>query len=210
MTVSDSNLSVLSKITYPDNSTTTYLYENAKYPLALTGLIDGKNLRYATWEYDIKGRAVSSEHANGAEKWFFDYTGVDSGQRKISVTNPLGKETIYTFNVVGGKRLVTRVDGVQTSYCGAASKMNEYFNDGRLRLKTDWKGNTTTYSYNTFGQEISRTEAFGTPQARTITTEWHPDFYVKTRVVEGGKETLFTYDDSGRLLSATVNPLPIQ
>ena len=38
----------------------TYLYENASYPSALTGITDENGNRYATWSYDGNGRASSA------------------------------------------------------------------------------------------------------------------------------------------------------
>ncbi|MCO3156978.1 RHS repeat protein, partial [Pseudomonas aeruginosa] len=45
-----------------------YHYENSQNPRLLTGITDENGARYATWTYDDQGRAISSEHANGAEK----------------------------------------------------------------------------------------------------------------------------------------------
>ena len=193
-------------VTRPDNTQRIYHYEDTRFPTYLTGITDERGVRYATWTYDAQGRAISSEHAGGTDKTLLAFNADGS----TTVTNPLGKQTTYHFDDIAGARRVTQVEGHATASCEGANQNYTYTPEGWLASKTDWKGNATTYSYNTFGQEISRTEASGTPDARTITTEWHPDFYVKTRVVEGGKETLYTYDDNGRLLSTTTNPLPIQ
>ncbi|MEO5861775.1 MAG: DUF6531 domain-containing protein, partial [Burkholderiales bacterium] len=72
----------LSSVTYPDNTPGNsadnpkriYLYNEAAYttgtslPNAMTGLADENGVRFATWTYDHLGRAISSEHAGGAEK----------------------------------------------------------------------------------------------------------------------------------------------
>jgi len=197
---------ILSSVQRPDQAQRIYHYEDSRFPTYLTGITDERGVRYATWTYDDQGRAISSEHAGGTDKTLLAFNADGS----TTVTNPLGKQTTYHFDDIAGARRVTQVEGHATTSCEGANQNYTYSPEGLLASKTDWKGNTSTYSYNTFGQEISRTEASGTPEARTITTEWHPDFYVKTRVVEGGKETLYTYDDNGRLLSTTTNPLPIQ
>lgn len=103
--------------------------------------------------------------------------------------------------------MVTRVEGHATANCAGANQNYTYTPEGWLASKTDWKGVQTTYTYNSLGQETSRTEAFGTPEAKTITTEWHPTLYLKTKVTEPGKETLYSYDANGNLLSQTVNSL---
>ncbi|WP_143517987.1 DUF6531 domain-containing protein, partial [Pseudomonas sp. PIC25] len=43
-----------------------YHYEDPRNPKLLTGITDERGIRYATWTYDDQGRAISSEHANGA------------------------------------------------------------------------------------------------------------------------------------------------
>ncbi|TBU99722.1 hypothetical protein DNK34_24100 [Pseudomonas dryadis] len=49
-----------------------------------------------------------------------------------------------------------------------------------------------------------RTEASGTEQARTITTEWHPSLFLPLTVTEPDRITHYQYDDQGRPLSRTV------
>ncbi|MBU3059597.1 DUF6531 domain-containing protein, partial [Pseudomonas indica] len=51
----------------------TYHYGVNSQPLLLTGITDERGIRYATWTYDDQGRAISSEHANGAEKVTLSY-----------------------------------------------------------------------------------------------------------------------------------------
>ncbi|MEO1427158.1 MAG: RHS repeat domain-containing protein, partial [Pseudomonadota bacterium] len=77
-------------------------------------------------------------------------------------------------------------------------------NNGQLSKVTDWKGNVTTYIHNHRGQELSRTEASGTPHARTIFTHWHPAFNLPIKITAPARETVMTYDTNGRLLSRQV------
>ncbi|MGZ3241234.1 MAG: RHS repeat domain-containing protein, partial [Burkholderiaceae bacterium] len=63
----------IQSVTYPDTKTKTYLYNESAYTggnnlvNALTGILDENGARYATWNYDAQGRAISSEHAGGVE-----------------------------------------------------------------------------------------------------------------------------------------------
>lgn len=50
------------------NRTRKYLYADSGNAGLMVGIIDEQGTRYATWTYDDQGRAISSEHANGAEK----------------------------------------------------------------------------------------------------------------------------------------------
>lgn len=70
-----------------------YHYADAHNPKLLTGITDERGIRYATWTYDDQGRAVSSEHANGAEKITLRFNTDGS----TTVTNALGKQTVYRF-----------------------------------------------------------------------------------------------------------------
>jgi YD repeat-containing protein len=194
---------LLTTVTRPGNTTRIYHYEDTRFPSALTGITDERGKRYATWAYDAQGRAISSEHAGGAEKTLLSFNADGS----TTVTNALNKQTLYRFADIAGARRVVKVEGQPTANCAGANQDYTYTNEGWLASKTDWKGIKTTYQYNALGQEISRTDAYGTPEARTVTTEWHPTLYVKTKVTEPTQETTFTYDANGRLLNQSVRTL---
>lgn len=87
-------LSATSKPGSPTTST-AYHYEVTGDPGALTGKsVNG--LRYSTYAYDASGRARLSEH-NGWERFKFTYTPGANGAMTVLETNPLGKQTTYTF-----------------------------------------------------------------------------------------------------------------
>ena len=197
---------LITQVTRPDNTTRIYHYEDTRFPTALTGITDERGARYATWTYDAQGRAISSEHAGGAEKTLLTFNADGS----TTVTNALNKQTIYRFADIAGARRVTKVEGQPTANCAGANQDYTYTPEGWIASKTDWKGIKTTFTYNTVGQEISRTEAFGTSDARTVTTEWHPTLFVKTKITEPEKETIYTYDANGRLLNQTVQSISAQ
>ncbi|RMM03860.1 YD repeat-containing protein [Pseudomonas savastanoi] len=70
-----------------------------------------------------------------------------------------------------------------------------------MLTKTDAKGLVTTYTYDDRGLEVSRTEASGTPVARTITTEWDPARFLPVKTVDDQRITSYRYDDQGREIS---------
>jgi len=199
-------LGLITKVTRPDSTTRIYHYEDSRFPTALTGITDERSARYATWAYDAQGRAISSEHAGGAEKTMLAFNADGS----TTVTNALNKQTIYRFADIAGARRVTKVEGQPTANCIGANQDYTYTPEGWIASKTDWKGIKTTFTYNALGQEISRTEAFATPEARTVTTEWHPTFFVKTKVTEPEKETIYSYDANGRLLNQSTQSISAQ
>ena len=157
-------------------------------------------VRYATWGYDAQGRANSSSHAGGVD----DYTLTYNADGTITETNPLGKQTIYTYTVINGLRKITKVDGVASAHCPAANMAYTYNSSGYLASTTDWEGNLTTYTTDQNGLETSRVEAVGTPEERTITTTWVPSLRLPDVITEAGKTTDYGYDADGRMTSVTV------
>jgi YD repeat-containing protein len=178
-------------------------YEDTRNNALLTGITDERGVRYATWSYDDQGRAISSEHANGTERIAIEYKS-DGG---ASVTNELGKVANYEFQTILGVKRITAIEGEPSANCPMSNSTFTYDERGLLKTKTDNKGNLTTYTYNTRGLEVSRTEAAGTPQARTVTTEWHPTLFLPVTVTEPSRITTYTYDAQGRLLSQTSTAL---
>ncbi len=188
-----------------DNPRRQYHYEDPNFPHALTGITDENGVRYATWSYDAQGRAISSEHAGGVDKTTLDYTYLeDATDPRVTVTNPLGKQATYHLTTIHGVRKVTQVEGHPSASCAGANKAYQYDANGNVISKTDWNGVTTTYTYDLDRNlELGRTEAAGTPEARTITTEWHPQFRLPTRVIEPNKITEYSYSPQGQLLNRT-------
>ncbi len=193
----------LETLTYPDetpadsndNPTRVYHYEDTNFIHALTGITDETGNRFASWGYDAQGRAIFSEHA-GAERSDVVYN-VDG---TTTITNSLGQVRTYHFETHNSVYLTSQVDGEQCVSCGGTTQRTTYDANGFVASRTDFNGNTTTYINDARGLELSRTEAVGTPQERTITTEWHPTFRLPTKITEPGKITTFTYDAQGRLL----------
>ncbi|UTW46349.1 RHS repeat protein [bacterium SCSIO 12696] len=199
----------LVSIVYPNSAVArTYHYENASYPNALTGITDENGARFATWAYDSEGRAISSEHHGSTEKVTLDYTHIDdSVDPRVTATNALGKQTTYHFTTIHGVRKVTQVEGHQSVHCAAANKTYTYDTNGFLASKTDWLGNLISYTRDTKGQELSRTEAAGTPDERVFTTEWHPTLNLPTKITSSDYELIYSYDSGGNLLSTQRNDL---
>jgi len=180
-------------------STRLYVYEDTSFPRALTGIIDENGSRFATWTYDSEGRAISSEHAGGVDKGIVQYLG-DS----VRLESSLGKATVFKFKSTQGARRLVSISGEPSPNCPSSNSTFTYDDQGLLKTKTDNKGIVTTYDYNERGLEVSRTEASGTAQARTVTTEWHPSLYLPLAVTEPDRVTRYQYDDQGRQLSRTI------
>jgi RHS repeat-associated protein len=191
----------LTSVTHPDSTTRRYLYQNTTYPDHLTGLIDESGSLFASWTYDSQGRATSSQHAGGA-----DLTKVAYTNGGATVTDARGNVHTYTLTTQYGLVKPATISGVGCGCSsGAGDKAFTYDDNGFLSSLTDFDGNVTTYVYNAKGEETSRTEASGTPLARTIATTWSPTFHLPAKIVEPNRTTTFNYDPSnGNLLSKSV------
>jgi len=95
----------LSTATYPDGTSRKYVYEDSRFPWALTGIIDEKGVRYASWSYDAEGRAISSQHPNGAERVDVTYNADGS----TTVTDATGGRRTYHFQMIDGQLKPTQI-----------------------------------------------------------------------------------------------------
>lgn len=170
---------------------------------ALTGK-SFNGVRYSTFTYSLDGFATSTEH-NGLEKHSFLYTPGADGLLTVKETNPLGKQTTYVFK--NGKQQT--VTGHPSTNCPAASyALIEYDTSGNPVMSSDFNNSQTASSYNARGQRLTKTEAYGTAQARTTQYEWDPSFDRLVSVtVLGVSKTNYAYTPDNRLASETVTNL---
>ncbi|QHF11179.1 RHS repeat protein [Pseudomonas syringae UB303] len=174
-----------------------FFYDDTRNVGLLTGITDERGVRFATWFYDEKGRAISSQHSGGAGLTQVAYNADGSS----TVTNELGKTTVYQYQQIGGIKRVTSIQGEPSANCPASNSSYTYNDRGLVLTKTDAKGLITTYEYNDRGLEISRTEASGTTLARITTTEWDPNRFLPIKVIEPNRITVYSYDNQGRELT---------
>jgi RHS repeat-associated protein len=201
---------------------TTYLYENASFPKHITGMIDNRGVRTGTFVYDAEGRAISSELANGADKVTVAYSEDVSGTTLLSVnrtvTNALGKQTVYKYGVVAhvdlfdvfdaytmsaGAVRLTSVDGIASTNCPASNVPLTYDAAYNPATTTDAEGRVTAYVRDSKGRPTSITEGSGKPEATTRTITYHPTLNVPATIIEPGLTTTYTYT-TGRLTSMTL------
>jgi YD repeat-containing protein len=174
-------------------------YEKPNKANLLTGITDERGVRFTTWTFDDQDRATSSEHAGGVEHGDVAYNADGSS----TVINEFGKKSIYRFVTIDGVKRVSAIEGEALGSCPMSNSTFTYDARGLLKTKSDNKGFVTTYIYNTRGLEITRTEATGTPQARTTTTTWHATLNLPLTVTEPGRVTTYSYDAQGRQLNQT-------
>jgi len=189
----------ISQVTSPGPHTRTYHYEDVGDASALTGITDENGQRFSTYAYDTAGRAVLSEHAGGAERYTFTY----NGDGTTLVTDPLSASRTYGFQTAQAVRRLAAISGLACPSCGPAAQTFDV--NGNIASRADWNGNITTYQYDLARNlETSRTEASGSPQARTITTTWNATFRLPETMTEPGRETTMSYDGAGNMLPRSV------
>jgi RHS repeat-associated protein len=189
----------LISVTYPDNTVRKYVYENTSFPNALTGIVDENGNRFATFAYDSQGRATSTQHAGGAELTSVAY----NSDGTSTVTDARGNIHSYNLTTQFGLVKPTAITGAPMPSVGGSAF--SYDGNGFISSKADYDGNVTTYTHDTRGDETSRTEASGTPLARTINTTWSSTFHLPTLITEPtGRTIAFSYDTHGNLLTRTV------
>ncbi len=187
----------LASIVFPDNATRTYVYNEPANTggvnlfTALTGIVDENGARFATFQYDAQERVVATEHAGGAQRYTLTY-----GASGTTVTDPLGATRSYGFQLTLGAFKNTGVSGPACPACGPAGQ--SFDANGNVSSRADWNGNVTNYSYDLARNlETSRTEAFGTPQARTVSTLWHATLRLPVRIAEPLRIASCVYNGDG-------------
>jgi RHS repeat-associated protein len=199
---------ILERVLRPDSTQRQYLYEDGRFPQALTGIIDERGARYASWTYDGQGRAISSEHAGGVEKVrlsFVDkWTTIATNSRNISTT--------YTFTIPVSIPKLATVSGPGCASCGSGDSQFQYDAIGNLIRKTVYGMVTEFGNYDINGNPGIMIEAKGTAQERRADYIYDPRFASKVKTVTepsvyatGNKVTTYDYDDFGNITRIRVD-----
>jgi len=165
----------LSTVTYPDSSVRTYKYNESGHvavsmPNALTGILDENTVRYADIHYDSSKRATSSQLGNTIAA---DLTQVSyNADGTTKVTYPLGVQSTFGFAMSYGKLQAGSSSTPCSPACSQNAASRTYDANGNPLSTTDFKANTTAYTFNNAGLETQRIEAHGTSVQRTTNTQW--------------------------------------
>lgn len=173
---------------------TSYDYGASAYPTFVTGIRDKDGTLRWSVAYDTFGRATSSSGPSGTESYTVTYGSAGSTFTR-TVTNPLGKSTVYTFS-----RTSTRYDLSLTSVVDqaspsspAATASNGFDANKNLVSGSDKEGRVTGYTRDAKGRATQVVEAQGTTVARTSNLTWHAVRNAPTQVAGPGVTTDDTY-----------------
>lgn len=209
---------MLTRVEYPDGTARTYTYNetspfaSAGGPYAISGIYDENGARYATYRYrdGYWNTPDSTEHGNGVEKYMRVPNGYNAQGDVVSIIDPLGTTRNYTISSVSG---VVRVIGETQpagSGSGAGSSSRVIDASGNVTGTDDFNGGRTCRSFDAITNlESVRVEGLATSQAcsgvtsagvalpagsRKVTTTWHPDWPLPTKIAEPGRFTTKVYN----------------
>jgi RHS repeat-associated protein len=214
----------LATVTDANGGVTRYQYDNQN---RMTSMIDPRGVTMFQDSFDANGRVSQQVRPDGGVLQFA-YTLTNpliatSPVIATVVTDALGNQTTYRFNIQGfptdvtdalgqtksftlspGSNLVLQVAGpAQCAVCGPRWRGNvsyTYDTNGNILTSTDALANTTTYTYDpTFNQVTSITD----PLSHTSTYGYDTSGDLISVTDQNGNRSTFTYSSTGLLLQAT-------
>jgi RHS repeat-associated protein len=198
----------LTSVGYPDGTSKTYVYNESAYtgganlPNILTGIIDEAGVRFATFSYNSSGIAIGTQYAGGVANYAISGF---TASYQATITDPLGTSRTYNTHSILSYTQDTGITQPAASGTGTVTESWSHDANGNISQQTDFNGNITNYVFDlTRNLETSRTEAYGKPQARSITTTWDANWRQPDLVTEPSRKTAFTYDSLGNVLTKAV------
>ncbi len=173
-----------------DGTTSTYQYDQLNQ---LTKVTQGATM--ITYKYDANNNRISMKNGSSTTTYTYDTADVNL----VSKTDPNGKVTTYTYDLVNGKSNGNLVQSVyDPGGTGHLNQTTTYTYDSNNRLKTAQlpNGMLITFAYDADGNRVSKTVTSG----GTTTTVL--DVYSQGRLVyqtdgSGNKIASFAYDRNG-------------
>jgi YD repeat-containing protein len=222
----------LTSVTYPDLRTKTYVYgelqhtSNIARPNSLTGIVDERGTRYATFKYFTQNEAYQTYYTPDVNSYFLSRVNSNA----VYVNQPSGASRLYTFFTGANQaRLLQSVtDQCFSTNCATEARTTYTYDANNNRSSvTDFRNNRTCYAYDLQRNlETTRVEGVSgstacstalasstfTGAARKITTTWHPTLRLPATITEqlgvggagGVKVTTHAYDVSGNLTQRQV------
>jgi YD repeat-containing protein len=200
----------LTKVTWQDNTAKQYLYAQPTNG-RLTGVIDEMGVRVGTFTYDSQGRVLSSEKAGGAEKLTFLYNAdkstsiTDYTPSPTGVGAPTATTRVHKFGYAQGVVRPTSVTA-PCPVCGNTAASSTYDASGNVTQRTEHDGTVTKLTYDNKNRELTRVIKYGSPSAKTYTSQWHAYWNLPTKLSEALNISSFVYDTNANLTSLTYTP----
>jgi len=190
-------LSRLAGVSYHDSAdnliaSKRYHYEDPRSRFLLTGITNEKGVRYATYGYNAAGQAELSEHAGGVNRYVFAYP---EKNRRV-ITDPLGttRSLGLLYNSPKAPGRITSQSQPAGAGCGPGASVQTFDAGGSISGSVDFNESRTCFVNDPIrGLEVSRiaglTALTSCPASanirvaatvRKISTQWHPDWILKS------------------------------
>jgi YD repeat-containing protein len=219
-------------VTFEDGGKVQYKYENATYWYALTSILDEGGGVYANYKYDAAGRGYQ-ENFGGLVSYKIDYNSDGSS----IITDPVASIRQIKFVSTNGLKRFAGLSQPAGSGCSAATSNVKYDDNGNVASKDDFNGHRTCYANDLSRKlELTRVEgltgqtganAGATPTtcsavtgagsilptgSRKITTQWHPQWAMKTAQAEPLLKTTWVYNGqpdpfNGNQIASCTSPM---
>jgi|GEM_PF-1207402 len=218
----------LIKRSNPDNTERLYHYNEAANinnglacnspPLEqarlLTGLTDENGTRLADYHYNCEGKAISTQHTGGLQKYSFTYSGYTSATE----IDPLGTTRKYSFSEIAGSLRPTSTTQPGPNGQGTVTSTRTYDPQGNIASQIDFTGSKTCHSHD-LSRNLETVRIEGLPAVnacpanaaayqsvtlptpapgasitqRKISTQWHPELRLKTKQAQPNLLTTWVY-----------------
>lgn len=198
----------LSKIIFPDDTAgtdtdnprilLTYTIVGSSF-MELTGMTDERGVQVAAWSF-TDGRATAFSGPGGYAQTTLAFNDVAN---TTTVTNALGKSTVYKRSLVRGVGKLTEVDDVASAATPATDLTFNLDADGRVSREIEEEGQRVRYVRESRGLPTTIEQGETTADSRTTTIAWHANFPVPTQIVSPGLTSDFVVNSQGLVTSAT-------
>lgn len=193
-------------VTHPDGRVRKYLYQSGINTAFLTGIVDESGTLYASYNYDPSyANITQTSMAGGVNAQTMNF-----GGSTTTATDALGATRTYNFQSILNR---FRNTSIQTPCVACANPVNTqgitYNPNGYVASFTDTPGDSSTPQNTAFQWDtsrnlmLSRSDAVGSPVARTVGTTWDAHYRLPTTVTLPGLTTTYAYDSHGNVLSKT-------
>jgi len=169
----------LTSLTWEDGKVRQFLYENPLLAWALTGVVDENNSRQSIFGYDSAGRAVSTEHAGGINRYSVSYGTPPTvvirevydaaslityryhewqAPSGVLLTTPNAQSVDLGATAVLGASVMTGISQPAGSGCSASMSASSYDASGNVVSVDDFTGHRSCYAYDNKNRETTRVD----------------------------------------------------
>lgn len=188
----------LISVRFADNSVRQYVYENAGYPNALTGVIDESNRRTVTWSYDTQGRPNGGYYGDNVDPLSVQY-----GSGIVTTTDARNTQRVRYVSAVAGKPAITAIQTLATADSSTTGWSVTYAATGVPSRITSRTGEIIDIQSDGRGLTTSVARASGSASSINTNTTWHPTWRKPQQVTAAGVTFNNSIDSAGRMVQTT-------